>query len=103
MVQLKLVYRVRWRSRAACLVEVAPLSDDEITSIIASAFKPFSCIVQIRNGAKQVRFKVMNGSAPLHVEFGIGLDTLRDMAHLKSMLTAARAKLEAHGYRLDPY
>jgi hypothetical protein len=78
------------------------LTNEEIKTILERSFKPFRCVVEIRND-EQIRFKVLNKNAPIYEEQGLALKNVRDNAPFTALLIRVRKVLAAKGHRLDPW
>lgn len=78
------------------------MSDDEIKTIVESAFKPFSCATLFDDYGEKLKLKVRNnGNEILPIE--CPTDLVRDENGLKSFLEACRQEIEKKGFCLDPW
>ena len=78
------------------------LTNEEIKTILERSFKPFRCVVEIRND-EQIRFKVLSKNARIYEEPGLALSDAQDNALLTALLIRVRKVLAAKGHRLDPW
>ena len=80
------------------------LTDDEISALIAQAFRPLRCVIEILPDG-QLGFQVIKqkNQKPVYTEPGIPIEVLREDDDLRQLLCSVRRLLEARGYRLSPW
>lgn len=80
------------------------LTNEQITAQIENTFKPLTCVAEIWDYGRRIRFKVFdsNDSGILEIPDLI-LVNIRDESQLRSVLSAARESIEERGFVLDDW
>ena len=79
-------------------------SKDEATQILAGAFAPLECSVEIFDCGNKARFRVLapDGSAPLNV-VEVLMQRLQAVDGMASIIAQSRRHIENKGYQLAPW
>lgn len=82
----------------------ARLKLETATRSIASAFEPLECVVEVWDYGQKVRFRVFSPEdKPLLTVKDALARRVRDPDGLEFIVSAARERVEAKGYKLNPW
>lgn len=80
------------------------MTNEAVLSTVKDAFRPLRCGAEIFDYQAKLRFRVFDESDRALVGYPkLVLDDLRSRTRLSIVIEAARQRLEARGYVLDPW
>ena len=80
------------------------LTNQEITSVVETAFQPFRAAAEIWGLNRQLRFRVFGPDDRRIVEVPrVTLRAVRDKHKLSAEISLVRRYIEARGFKLEPW